>query len=60
MANIKVNELNPAGSELFSDSESFLNELNAVEQQVIIGGLRPITDTNEECEAASIHALRCY
>jgi hypothetical protein len=27
MASIKISELRPAGSELFQDSESFLNEL---------------------------------
>jgi hypothetical protein len=31
MANITLSELNIAGSELFQDSESFLNELNDVE-----------------------------
>ena len=30
MANITLTELNIAGSELFQDSESFLNELNNV------------------------------
>lgn len=28
MANIKLNELHSAGSELFGDSETFLNELS--------------------------------
>ncbi|MDZ8109384.1 MAG: hypothetical protein RM338_27665 [Nostoc sp. DedQUE12a] len=31
MANIKINNLSPAGSELFQDSESFLNELTDAE-----------------------------
>jgi hypothetical protein len=36
MANIKLSELNATGSELFQDSESFLNELNDVDS--ISGG----------------------
>jgi hypothetical protein len=35
MANIKISELRPAGSELFQDSESFLNELN--EREMVVG-----------------------
>lgn len=36
MANITLSELNVAGTELFQDSESFLNELNDVD--AIAGG----------------------
>ncbi|MDB9377910.1 hypothetical protein, partial [Nodularia sphaerocarpa] len=36
MANIRLSELNATGSELFLDSESFLNELNDVDS--ISGG----------------------
>ena len=36
MANIKLSELHAAGSELFNDSESFLNELSDVDS--ISGG----------------------
>jgi hypothetical protein len=36
MANITLSELHAAGSELFQDSESFLNELNDVD--AIAGG----------------------
>ena len=38
MANIKINNLNPAGSELFNDSESYLDELTTEELNVIGGG----------------------
>ena len=41
MANINVNDLlnlNPSGSELFNDSESFMTELSEESEQVI-GGL---------------------
>ena len=45
MANIKVNdllELNPAGTELFNDSESFMKELSEESEQMeVIGGDRP-------------------
>jgi bacteriocin-like protein len=36
--NIKISELRPVGSELFQDSESFLNELNEQEMSTIEGG----------------------
>ena len=38
MASIKISELRPAGSELFQDSESFLNELSDREIGGIEGG----------------------
>ncbi|BAZ01078.1 hypothetical protein NIES37_50760 [Tolypothrix tenuis PCC 7101] len=37
MASIKISELRPAGSELFQDSESFLNDLNSQEMEIIGG-----------------------
>ena len=42
MASIKISELRPAGSELFQDSESFLNELSDREMGAIEGGIRVI------------------
>ncbi|OUL37311.1 hypothetical protein BV372_02630 [Nostoc sp. T09] len=38
MAVIKISELRPVGSELFQDSESFLNELNEKEALSLVGG----------------------
>lgn len=38
MANIKVSELHAAGSELFQDSESFLNDLNDMDTTSVHGG----------------------
>lgn len=38
MASIKVAELRPAGSELFQDSESFMNELNEMDTLSVHGG----------------------
>jgi hypothetical protein len=34
---IKISELRPVGSELFQDSESYLNELNEEEMQILGG-----------------------
>jgi hypothetical protein len=39
MASIKIHNLRPAGSELFKDSESFLNELTEGEISTVEGGL---------------------
>ncbi|MGK7943527.1 MAG: hypothetical protein AB4058_03575 [Microcystaceae cyanobacterium] len=49
MANIKVNEINPAGSELFSDSESFMTELDNAELTSINGGLG-VTSMTGPCD----------
>ncbi|MEH2153830.1 hypothetical protein [Nostoc sp.] len=38
MANIALSQLNTTGSELFQDSESFLNDLNNVDSITIYGG----------------------
>ncbi|WP_293075286.1 hypothetical protein [Moorena sp. SIO3H5] len=37
MADIKVNDLKPAGAELFADDESFINELTNDELNIIGG-----------------------
>ncbi len=39
MADIKISDLHPAGSELFSDSEGYMNELDDGELSVIYGGI---------------------
>jgi hypothetical protein len=38
MANIQISNLNPAGSDLFADADSFLTELQATDTARIIGG----------------------
>ena len=38
MASIKINNLQPAGTDLFNDSESYLNELKNQELDVVSGG----------------------
>ncbi|MBE9181623.1 hypothetical protein IQ268_23960 [Oculatella sp. LEGE 06141] len=40
MASINISELNPAGSGLFQDSESFLNELTDDQSMEIFGSKR--------------------
>jgi hypothetical protein len=39
MATLKISELNPAGAELFQDSENFLEELSDREIGLVVGGL---------------------
>ena len=39
MAEIKLSELRPVGSELLQDSESFLNELDDRELENVVGGV---------------------
>ena len=39
MANIKIAELHPAGTALFSDSEGFLNELTDGQMEIVGAGV---------------------
>ncbi|WP_193194915.1 hypothetical protein [Nostoc sp. MG11] len=41
MENIKLSGLNPAGSELFMDSESFLQDLSDTDAMALRGGEGP-------------------
>ncbi|MEQ8537096.1 MAG: hypothetical protein RIB93_06490 [Coleofasciculus sp. D1-CHI-01] len=41
MATIKISNLNPVGSEFFNDSETYLNELNGEQLNMIQGGSTP-------------------
>lgn len=43
MANITISELRPAGTELFLDSESFINELADEELNLTKGGISVTT-----------------
>ncbi|MFN6501266.1 MAG: hypothetical protein RMX65_030315 [Nostoc sp. DedQUE01] len=40
MATIKISDLRPTGSDLFSDSEGYMNELNDNEVDAIYGGYK--------------------
>ncbi|EFA73820.1 hypothetical protein CRD_01030 [Raphidiopsis brookii D9] len=42
MANITISDLRPAGADLFSDSESYLNELTGSEINLMGGCFWPI------------------
>ncbi|MDJ0732601.1 MAG: hypothetical protein QNJ47_00715 [Nostocaceae cyanobacterium] len=39
MANINVSELKPVGSDLFIDSDSFINDLMSEEFEQVLGGV---------------------
>ena len=41
MVNIKISDLHPAGSDLFSAPESYMNEISESEFDSISGGLTP-------------------
>ncbi len=42
MASIKISELPPAGSELFYDSENYMNEVSEGELLSVQGGSSPV------------------
>lgn len=42
MATITLSNLNPAGSDLFADSESFMHDLSNSETSLVNGGLSPL------------------
>ncbi|QYX33787.1 hypothetical protein [Sphaerospermopsis torques-reginae] len=44
MASIKLSELQATGSELFQDSESFLNEMSDVNSIAVYGGYSTVSD----------------
>ena len=46
MASIKINNLQPAGSDLFNDSESYLSELKNQELDIVSGGSITLTLTS--------------
>ncbi|AOX00288.1 hypothetical protein BJP34_13215 [Moorena producens PAL-8-15-08-1] len=43
MANIKINDIKPAGAELFFDSESYLDQIQEDELRSVVGGVTPST-----------------
>ncbi|NEP34869.1 hypothetical protein [Moorena sp. SIO3B2] len=53
MANIKVNDIKPAGADLFTDDESFINELSNDELN-IVGGQKFATDA-----LSSLYSIKC-
>ena len=70
MSSIKIAELRPAGSELFQDSESFLNELSdGQEMDMVLGGggrkggrggnvnTSVVTNVNTQVNITNIHSI---
>ncbi len=68
MSSIKIAELRPAGSELFQDSESFLNELSdGQEMDMVLGGGRRkgagnvntgvVTNVKTQVNITNIHSI---
>jgi hypothetical protein len=55
MSTIKISDLHPTGSELFSDSESYMNELSNSEFETIAGGITPTTPA---CAAGAVFISR--
>ncbi|WP_138499837.1 hypothetical protein [Nostoc sp. PA-18-2419] len=57
MATIKIFDLHPAGSELFLDSESYLNDLTDDELNSTQGGLSPLTISSWWCAGAIAYSV---
>ncbi|MBE9037063.1 hypothetical protein [aff. Roholtiella sp. LEGE 12411] len=53
MANIKLNDIKPAGTALFADSESFLNYLNDDEIGQVTGGLAANSGVSNSCTSGN-------
>jgi hypothetical protein len=58
MASIHISDLRPAGSELFLDSESFLNKLTDVELNFTYGGTSVILTVVGP--SSPFYYLQCY
>jgi len=54
MATIQINNLNAAGSDLFNDSESYLNELTDEEINMTNGGITPTITVAYLCSVGAI------
>ena len=57
MSTIKISDLHPTGSELFSDSESYMTELSDGNLEIINGGVSPIISITARLSARS--SQRC-
>ncbi|MDJ0619351.1 MAG: hypothetical protein QNJ63_21845 [Calothrix sp. MO_192.B10] len=62
MANIKVNDIKPAGTDLFADDESFLKELSGDEIGIISGGigLEPLLSGNNSNTSNTCNSNTSY
>ncbi|MBN3906443.1 MAG: hypothetical protein HWQ35_07755 [Nostoc sp. NMS1] len=58
MASIALSELNTIGSELFQDSESFLNDLNNVDSITVYGGSYEISSVSHGIEPLLAYGIK--
>lgn len=59
MSNIAISDLHTTGSDLFSDSESYLNDLDNNEIEIIKGGLTPALVWSVVTAASRLSSVRC-
>ncbi|WP_138499059.1 hypothetical protein [Nostoc sp. PA-18-2419] len=58
MASIALSQLNTTGSELFQDSESFLNDLNNVDSITIYGGGSDVSSVAEGLDPLLAYGIK--
>ncbi|MBD2560871.1 MULTISPECIES: hypothetical protein [Nostoc] len=58
MASIALSQLNTTGSELFQDSESFLNDLNNVDSITIYGGGSEVSNVADGLEPLLAYGIK--
>ncbi|MFS0520224.1 hypothetical protein ACEYW6_36885 [Nostoc sp. UIC 10607] len=58
MASIALSQLNTTGSELFQDSESFLNDLNNVDSITIYGGNADVSSVADGIEPLLAYGIK--
>ncbi|MEH2106502.1 hypothetical protein [Nostoc sp.] len=58
MASIALSQLNTTGSELFQDSESFLNDLNNVDSITIYGGDGDVSSVAEGLDPLLAYGIK--
>jgi hypothetical protein len=59
MPTIKIDDLRPTGAELFSDSESYMNELGDGELELNYGGATPTIVVSISARVAAKSSMRC-
>ncbi len=57
MATIKISDLQPVGTDLFSDSESYLNYLTDDELNLTKGGITPTTLSSLPCAGSIAYSV---
>jgi len=59
MSTINISDLHPTGSDLFSDSEGYMNELGDSEFDGIYGGLTPALLWSAVVAASRVSSAKC-